>query len=67
MQHIRKMPKTKRVMVSFTENQWALIEKLRGELGDGDADIVRNLVLAWLSEKSFISDTVKNKKNFKGR
>lgn len=61
------MPKTKRVMVSFTENQWTLIEKLRGELGDGDADIVRNLVLAWLSEKSFISDTVKNKKNFKER
>lgn len=63
----KKMSKTKRVMVSFTENQWALIEKLRGEFGDGDADIVRNLALAWLSEKSFISDTVKNKKNFKER
>lgn len=67
MQLMRKMSKTKRVMVSFTENQWTLIEKLRGELGDGDADIVRNLVLAWLAEKSFISDTVKNKKNFKER
>lgn len=65
MKQMRKMPKTKRVMVSFTEKQWKLIEKLRGELGDGDADIVRNIVLAWLSEKSFISDTVKNKKNFK--
>jgi len=60
-----KMSKIKRVMVSFTESQWGLIEKFRGELGNGDADIVRNLVLAWLAEKSFISDTVKNKKNFK--
>ncbi len=61
------MSKTKRVMVSFTENQWVLMGKLRGEFGDGDADIVRNIVLAWLAEKSFISDTVKNKKNFNER
>jgi len=55
------MSKTKRVQVAFTENQWKLLETLRGEFGDGDADIVRNIVLAWLSEKSFISTTVKNK------
>lgn len=52
----------KRVQVTFTESQWKLIEKLRGEFGDKDADIVRNIILAWLSEKSFISSTVKNKK-----
>lgn len=55
------LSKTKRVQVSFTESQWTLIEKLRGEFGDGDADIVRNIVLAWLSEKSFISTTAKKK------
>jgi hypothetical protein len=55
------MSKTKRVQVAFTESQWKLLEKLRGEFGDGDADIVRNIVLAWLSEKSFISTAVKNK------
>ncbi len=55
------MSKTKRVQVSFTESQWKLLEKLRGEFGDGDADIVRNIVLAWLAEKSLISTTVKNK------
>jgi len=64
---MRYMRKTKRVMVTFTEKQWALIEKLRGEFGDGNADIIRNVVLAWLSEKSFISDTVKNKKSFNER
>ncbi len=54
---------TKRVQVSFTERQWELIEKLKGELGEGDADVVRNIVIAWLSEKSFISSTVKKRNN----
>lgn len=53
--------KKKRVQVTFTQSQWNLIEKLRGELGDKDADIIRNIVLAWLSEKSFISTSAKNK------
>ncbi len=53
--------KKKRVQVAFTMNQWNLIETFRGEFGDGDADIVRNIVLAWLAEKSFISTVAKNK------
>lgn len=57
------MSKTKKVQVSFTQKQWKLIDRLRGEMGDGDADIVRTIVLAWLAEKSFISDTVKNRKD----
>ena len=57
-----KMLKTKRVQVTFTEKQWELIEKLKGEMGNGDADVIRNIVLAWLAEKSFISDTIKKKK-----
>lgn len=55
-----KMPR-KRVQVAFTQDQWNMIEKFRGELGDGDADIVRNIVLAWLAEKSFISTIAKSK------
>jgi len=61
MQHKGKMTKSKRVMVSFTEKQWELIKKLKGEFGDSDSDIVRSIVMAWLSEKSFVSDTVKNR------
>jgi len=53
--------KSKRVQVTFTGSQWDLIEKLRGEFGDSDADIIRNIVIAWLSEKSFISSTAKKK------
>lgn len=55
------MSNTKRVMVSFTEKQWEVIQRLKGEFGDSDAIIVKNIVLAWLSEKSFITDSVKNK------
>ena len=53
----------KRVQVSFTEKQWELLEKFKGELGESDADIVRNIAIAWLSEKSFISSTVKKRNN----
>lgn len=53
----------KRVQVSFTENQWTLLSKFKGELGDTDADIVRSIVIAWLAEKSFITDTVKQRIN----
>jgi len=51
----------KRVMVTFSSAQWKLIEKLRGEFGDSDAGIVKNIVLAWLAEKSFITDSAKSK------
>jgi len=52
---------TKRVLVTFTAAQWELIQKLKGEFGDKDANIVRNVVLCWLSEKSMISTAAKNK------
>ena len=53
--------KKKRVQIAFTQSQWNLVENFRGEFGDGDADIIRNIVLAWLAEKSFISTAAKNK------
>ncbi|ALM76165.1 hypothetical protein [Thermococcus barophilus] len=49
----------KRVQVTFTKHQWELIEKFRGILGQTDAEIVRNIILTWLSEKSIVSTTVK--------
>ena len=55
------MVKSKRVQVSFTEKQWNMIEVLRGEMGDNDADIIRNIVIAWLAEKSFVTDTTKRR------
>jgi len=57
--HTRDRSKTKRVQVTFTEEQWKLIEKFRGVMGNDDAEIVRNIVLAWLAEKSLVTETVK--------
>ena len=54
---------TKRVQVSFTQEQWELIENLKGNMGKSDADAVRNIVISWLAEKSFISTTVKEEMN----
>nr|Q58393.2 RecName: Full=Uncharacterized protein MJ0986 [Methanocaldococcus jannaschii DSM 2661] len=45
----------KRVQVTFTKSQWELIENFRGILGQTDAEIVRTIVLTWLSEKSIIT------------
>lgn len=56
-----QMSGKKRVQVVFTEEQWNLISKFRGEFGDGDADIVRYIVLSWLAEKSMISTNVKQR------
>ena len=55
------MKKSKRVLVTFTYDQWQLIEVLKGSLGNGDAEVIRNIVISWLSEKSLISTNAKNK------
>lgn len=56
----------KRILVSFTKEQWDIVESLKGEFGKSDAEIVRNIVLAWLAEKSFVSDSAKRRINQRG-
>ncbi|WP_457556014.1 CopG family transcriptional regulator [Candidatus Pyrohabitans sp.] len=51
----------KRIQITFTKEQWEIIENMKGEMGNTDAEIVRNIVIAWLSEKSIISEIIKNK------
>lgn len=53
------MKDKKRVQVSFTQDQWEVIEGMKNTLGDSDADVVRNIVIAWLAEKSFITQHLK--------
>ncbi len=55
----KKSGEPKRVQVTFTREQWILIEKFRGVMGKDDAEIIRNMVLSWLSEKSIVSTSVK--------
>lgn len=57
--HSKSRGKIKRVQVTFTEEQWKLIERFRGVMGNDDAEIVRSIVLAWLAEKSLVTESVK--------
>ncbi|VVB65704.1 Modification methylase MthTI [Candidatus Gugararchaeum adminiculabundum] len=44
----------KKIQVVFTDEQWDVIDTLRGRMGESDADLVRNIAIAWMSEKSMI-------------
>ena len=62
MEHVSENNSTtKRVQVSFTKEQWILIQSVKGEFGVTDAEVIRNIVISWLSEKSFVSSSGKNK------
>jgi len=62
----KEQEKSKRVQVTFTAKQWELIEQFRGLLGNDDAEIVRNIVLSWLAEKSLIAGIVKRELKLRG-
>lgn len=51
----------KRIQVNFTKEQYELLQKLKGELGNSDSEVVKNIAISWLTEKSFISTTLKEK------
>lgn len=49
----------KRLLVSIPEGSWKIIEKrLKGRLGDKDSEVIRNIVLAYLSEKGYIKEDI---------
>lgn len=52
------MPK---VQVTLSKEQLELVERFRGTMGNTQATIIRNILLAWLAEKSFVSEKVKGK------
>jgi hypothetical protein len=47
--------------LTFSDGQWRPLEKLRGAIGDTDSEIVRNIVISYLSEKSHIKEEATNK------
>jgi len=52
---------SKKIQVSFSDSQGQLLEKLKAEFGESDADVVRGIVISWLAEKSFISTIAKQR------
>jgi len=45
----------KKILVSLPEGVFGVIRDLRGELGESDSEVVRNIVIAYLSEQGFFS------------
>jgi len=52
---------SKKIQVTFSNGQWKLISKLKGTIGDTDSEIVKNIVISYLSEKSYIKEETFNK------
>ncbi|MFC1728645.1 hypothetical protein ACFLZ7_04265 [Nanoarchaeota archaeon] len=45
----------KRVLVSLPSGTWKIIEaELKGKIGEKDSEIIRNIIIAYLSEKEYI-------------
>lgn len=44
-----------RILVSIPDGTWKIVEKrLKGKMGDNNSEVIRSIVLAYLSEKSYI-------------
>ena len=45
----------KTILVSFPEGVFEMLLSLKGEMGESKSEIVRNIVIAYLSEQGFFS------------
>ncbi|MBU2589831.1 MAG: hypothetical protein KKB39_03645 [Nanoarchaeota archaeon] len=45
----------KRILVSLPDGAWKIIEgELKGKIGEKDSEIVRNIVVAYLSDQGYM-------------
>lgn len=45
----------KRVLVSLPNGTWNIIKsELKGKIGEKDSEVIRNIVISYLSEKGYI-------------
>jgi hypothetical protein len=45
-------------MVNYTDEQWGIFEKFRGIHGNSDSEIVKYVVMNYLSEKTFVKSEI---------
>jgi metal-responsive CopG/Arc/MetJ family transcriptional regulator len=49
----------KRVLVSLPSGVWKIINsELKGTVGESDSEVVRNVMIAYLSEKGYLNKKV---------
>ncbi len=45
----------RRALVSLPDGVWNIIDTdLKGQIGDGDSEVIRNLVISYLAEKGYL-------------
>lgn len=45
----------RRALVSLPDGVWSIIDnEVKGQLGDGDSEVIRNVVIAYLTEKGYL-------------
>lgn len=49
------------INVKLTDEQKKIVNNLVGVMGGTDAEVVRNIFIAWLSEKSILSEIIKRR------
>lgn len=45
----------KKVLVSLPEGIFRIIRDLKGKIGESDSEVVRNIVIAYLSEQGYLA------------
>ncbi|MAG08712.1 CopG family transcriptional regulator [Candidatus Woesearchaeota archaeon] len=50
---------TAKIHVKFTKEQLDLISRLKGVLGGTNSEVVRTIVMTWLSEKSIVPEAIR--------
>jgi len=45
----------RKVLVSLPEGIFNLIRELKGKIGESNSEVVRNIVIAYLSEKGYLT------------
>ena len=51
----------RRILVSLPEGIWKIVNNdLKGTIGESDSEIVRNIVIAYLSEKGYLNKKVEH-------
>lgn len=49
------MKTSRRALVSLPEGVWEVIDKqLKGKIGNGDSEVIRNIVLSYLMERGYL-------------
>jgi len=45
----------RRALVSLPDGVWNIIDKdLKGQIGEGDSEVIRNLIISYLTEKGYL-------------